>query len=59
MQLGSAATHLKDLIRLAELGTQNEDHQSPQQNKIINYVELNVENTVKNILRLTQGETKE
>lgn len=53
MQLGSAATHLKDLIRLAELGTQNEDHQSPQQNKIINYVELNLENTVKNILRLT------
>lgn len=58
LQLGSVATHMKDMIRLAQVGMNDKENQE-NSNKITEYVETNFEGTVKNLVKIIQGNEKQ
>ena len=58
LQLGSVATHMKDMIRLAQVGINDKSNQE-NSDKITEYIETNFEGTVKNLVKIIQGSDKQ
>lgn len=58
LQLGSVATHMKDMIRLAQVGINDKSNQE-NSDKITEYIETNFEGTVKNLVKIIQGNDKQ
>jgi hypothetical protein len=55
IQLGSAAEHLKDIMRLAIVG-KNDTENAEASKKVINYIELNFETNLKYLLKLMHAD---
>jgi hypothetical protein len=49
---------MKDMIRLAQVGMNDKENQE-NSNKITEYVETNFEGTVKNLVKIIQGNEKQ
>ena len=58
LQLGSVGTHMKDMIRLAKVCMNDKEHQG-NANKIIEYIDTNFEGTVRNLVKIIQGNEKQ